>query len=77
MNIVILSRKRSFYSTRRLREEAASIKAKVQIIDPLRCILCLKDKPGIIVSDKQLKNVDVVIPRVGTYAVAYSIAVVR
>lgn len=78
MQLVILSRKRTLYSTRRLREEAEKIGFKVRVIDPIRCVISLAGKrPRVLYNRKSLQDVNVVIPRVGTYAVPYSIAVVR
>lgn len=78
MKIAILSRKRSLYSTRRLKEEAERAGHQVVIIDPLKCVLCLiHHRPSVLFQRKPVDDVAVVIPRVGTYAVSYSIAVVR
>ncbi len=78
MEFVILSRKRTLYSTRRLGEEADTLKVKTRIIDPVRCVISLTDnKPNILVGGKPLDNVDVVLPRVGTYATTFAIAIVR
>ncbi|HYF00901.1 MAG TPA: 30S ribosomal protein S6--L-glutamate ligase, partial [Planctomycetota bacterium] len=39
MRILILSRKRRLYSTRRLREEAERLGHEVDVLDPLRTVL--------------------------------------
>jgi ribosomal protein S6--L-glutamate ligase len=76
--IAILSRKRTLYSTRRLREEAEKLGHEIRIIDPIRCVLSLTArKPLVMYNRRPQDDVSVVIPRVGTYAVPYSIAVVR
>lgn len=78
MKIAILSRKRSLYSTRRLKEEAERAGHEVAIIDPLKCVLCLTNNDhSVLFQRKRVDDVAVAIPRVGTYAVSYSIAVVR
>lgn len=78
MNIAILSRKRGLYSTKRLREEAEKLKIKTIVVDALRCSLGLREnKPMVYFAGKPLTDIDVVIPRIGPYAVGYTIAVVR
>ena len=48
MNIVILSRNKDLYSTRRLVEEAEYRNHLVEVIDPLSCDLIIeKEKPTI------------------------------
>jgi ribosomal protein S6--L-glutamate ligase len=48
------------------------------VIDPLGCVLYISDaSPKILVHGKELKGMDVVIPRVGTYATSYVLAVIR
>ncbi len=78
MKIAILSRKRSLYSTHRLREEVAALGHEPVIIDPLRCVLFVQPlKPIVLYNGKQLKDMSAVIPRIGTVGTGYSIAVVR
>ena len=48
MNIVILSRNKNLYSTRRLIEEAENRGHDVEVIDPLSCDLIIeKEKPTV------------------------------
>jgi ribosomal protein S6--L-glutamate ligase len=48
MNIVILSRNKELYSTRRLLEEAEKRNHLVEVIDPLDCNLIIEnEKPTI------------------------------
>ncbi len=78
MKIVLLSRKRRLYSTQRLVEEGEKRGHEVLVVDPLKCVLVISGGiPKILVGRRELTGVDVVIPRIGTFATAYSIAVVR
>jgi ribosomal protein S6--L-glutamate ligase len=78
VRILILSRKRSLYATRRLREEGERLGHRVDVVDPLRCVLLLKsDGPAILAGGRALPRPGVVIPRVGTAGTDYSIAVIR
>lgn len=78
MKILILSRKRSLYSTRRLREEGEALGHDVDVADPLKCVLRLSHgQPSMLVGVRTLKAPDAVLPRIGTAGTTYSIAVVR
>lgn len=78
MNILILSRKRSLYSTRRLREEGEKLGHKVDVLDPLKCVLLIRDgEPAVLVGGRTLARPHVVLPRIGTTGTAYSIGVLR
>ncbi len=78
MKILVLSRKRSLYSTKRLREEGKSLGHEVEVTDPLKCVLRLSDgEPSMLVGGRTLKQPQVVLPRIGTAGTIYSIAVVR
>ncbi len=78
MRLVILSRRRSLYSTRRLVEAATERGHKVQVIDPLRLAISLsRRKPKLYYGGRELKNVDAVIPRIGASITAYGLAVLR
>ena len=78
MNILILSRKRRFYSTRRLIEECRKLKHTPLVIDPLKCILYINHKTSTILAKGiELSNIDVVVPRIGMVAVSYAISVIR
>ncbi len=78
MKILILSRKRSLYSTKRLREEGHSLGHQVDVADPLKCVLRLSaGEPSMLVSGRTLKRPEAVLPRIGTAGTTYSIAVVR
>jgi ribosomal protein S6--L-glutamate ligase len=78
MNIVILSRNPSLYSTDRLVEEGEKRGHKVEVIDPLKCdIIIEKEKPPIDYKDRYLDYVDAIIPRIGASVTFYGCAVVR
>lgn len=78
MKIMILSRKRDLYSTRRLLEAAEERGHQVRAIDYLRCIINITQKdPEIVYGQQSLKGVDAVIPRIGASYTYYGTAVVR
>ena len=78
MNIVILSRNASLYSTRRLVEEGEKRNHLMEVIDPLKCDLIIeKERPTIYYRDRLLDYVDAVIPRIGASVTFYGCAVVR
>ena len=78
MNIKILSRSASLYSTDALVQAAIKRKHSVQVIDPLGCdIIIEKKKPEIYYKGKKLEHVDAVIPRIGASITFYGTAVVR
>ena len=78
MKILILSRKRSLYSTKRLREEGRKLGHDVDVVDPLKIVLRLSEgKPSMLVGARALQPPRAVLPRVGTAGTIYSIAVVR
>ncbi len=78
MNIKILSRNSSLYSTRRLVEAAKKRGHHVEVLDPLKCDLIIeKKKPSIYYKGKILEAADAVIPRIGASITFYGTAVVR
>lgn len=78
MNIVILSRNASLYSTDRLVEEGENRGHKIEIIDPLKCdIIIEKEKPTIYYKDRYLDYVDAIIPRIGASITFFGCALVR
>jgi len=78
MNIKILSRNSSLYSTQRLIEAAKKRNHNVEIIDPLKCDLVIeKRKPSIFYKGKMITETDAVIPRIGASVTFYGTAVVR
>ncbi|MBN1205681.1 MAG: RimK family alpha-L-glutamate ligase [Myxococcaceae bacterium] len=75
--VVILSRKRSLYSTRRLVEAIKQHGHRPLVLDTLRCSMILaKGKPRMMYRGVEIRGVDVVIPRIGASITAYGLAVV-
>ncbi len=78
MKILVLSRKRSLHSTRRLREEGEERGHTVGVTDPLKCVLLIRSgRPSMLVGGRPLPPPDVVLPRIGTTGSSFSTAVVR
>ena len=77
MRVLILSRKRWYYSTRRLREAALRRGHEVVLADPFRCVLLLDDRPRVFLGRREINGVDLVIPRVGTSGADFTVAIVR
>jgi ribosomal protein S6--L-glutamate ligase len=76
--VAILSRKRSLYSTRRLVEAVKARGHRVLVLDTLRCNLVLsRGEPRMTYRGVALRNVDVVIPRIGASITGYGLAVVN
>ena len=77
MNIGILSRNRSLYSTKRLVEAAGARGHDVRVIDYLRCYMNITTaKPQVLYAGESLMF-DAVIPRIGASYTFYGTAVVR
>jgi ribosomal protein S6--L-glutamate ligase len=78
LRMVILSRKRSLYTTRRLVQAAKDRGHRPRVLDTLRCTLSLeRGAPGLLYDGEPLGHVDVVIPRIGASITAYGLAVVN
>lgn len=80
MNIAILSRKRSLYSTSRLVEAAKERGHDVRVLDHLHCFMDItSDKPSVHYRDEEFvpSDFDAVIPRIGASVTFYGTAVVR
>jgi len=76
--VVILSRKRSLYSTRRLVEAIKQRGHRPLVLDTLRCTMMLAPgNPHLTYRGVEIKGVDVVIPRIGASITGYGLAVVR
>ena len=78
MKIAILSRNSRLYSTQRLVEVARERGHVVRVLDPLRCYVRIA--PGDVAiryKGKPLKDIDAVIPRIGTTSTFYGTAVLR
>ncbi|TVR18056.1 MAG: 30S ribosomal protein S6--L-glutamate ligase [Balneolaceae bacterium] len=78
LRIVILSRNRTLYSTKRLVEAIEARGHRAVVLDHLRCdIVIEQDKPAIFYNGEIIKNVHAVIPRIGASVTFYGAAVVR
>lgn len=78
MKILILSRKGSLYSTRRLREACKVLGVACQVADPLACTVVIDGPvPRVYGNSKELRSIDAVVPRIGAYGARHGIAVVH
>ena len=78
MKIAILSRKKSYYSTRRLVEAAEQAGHEALVIDTLRVYMDIAShRPGIHYNGEALTGFDAVIPRIGASITFYGTAVLR
>jgi ribosomal protein S6--L-glutamate ligase len=78
LRIVILSRKRSLYTTRRLVQAAKARGHRPRVLDTLRCTLSLeRGAPGLLYGGEPVGRIDVVIPRIGASITPYGLAVVN
>jgi ribosomal protein S6--L-glutamate ligase len=77
MRILILSRRRGLYSTRRLVEEAEKLGHEAPVVDPLKCVVVLQGRASKLLHNRREITGDVVIPRIGTFAPGYLLAVLR
>jgi ribosomal protein S6--L-glutamate ligase len=76
--VVILSRKRSLYSTRRMVEAVKQRGHRPLVLDTLRCTMVLAPgHPRMLYRGVDIKGVDVVIPRIGASITGYGLAVVK
>ncbi len=77
MNIGILSRKASLYSTSRLKQAAIERGHRASVVDYLRCYMNITSrKPRVLYAGHRLKF-DAIIPRIGASYTFYGTAVVR
>jgi ribosomal protein S6--L-glutamate ligase len=75
--VVLLSRKRSLYSTGRLVEAIKERGHRPLVLDTLRCTMLLaRGQPRMMYRGVEIRGVDVVIPRIGASITAYGLAVV-
>jgi len=78
VKIIVLSRNKKLYSTRRLVEAGNARGHDVDVIDFLKCYVVIeKHKPFVHYKGRDLSRVDAVIPRIGASRSFYGTAVVR
>jgi ribosomal protein S6--L-glutamate ligase len=76
--IAILSRNRKLYSTRRLAEAARERGHDPRILDTLRCnMLLARGEARLFYRGSEIRDLDVVIPRIGASITGYGLAVVN
>jgi len=78
MKIAILSRNARLYSTKRLVEAGRQRGHVMRVLDPLRCYVRIA--PGAVpvrYKGKEIRDIDAVIPRIGTSSTFYGTAVLR
>lgn len=77
MNIGILSRRKSLYSTRRLVEAAKERGHVPRVIDTLRCYMDITTHDPAVFHNGEELHFDAIIPRIGASITFYGTAVVR
>lgn len=78
MKIVILSRNKKLYSTRRLVEAGQERGHEMRVVDHQRCYMNIAShKPAVHYRGDALEGVDAVIPRIGASITFYGTAVLR
>jgi ribosomal protein S6--L-glutamate ligase len=78
MNIIILSRNPSLYSTDSLLRAARKRHHYVRVLDHMQCDIHIESsKPCILYKGQEINNVDAIIPRIGSSATTYGAAVIR
>ncbi|MEJ2060669.1 MAG: 30S ribosomal protein S6--L-glutamate ligase [Gammaproteobacteria bacterium] len=78
MKILILSRNKKLYSTRRLVEAAEQRGHEAVVADPLKCVFDITSaRQSIFYKNVELSDIDAVIPRIGASITFYGAAVLR
>ncbi|MGH8454790.1 MAG: 30S ribosomal protein S6--L-glutamate ligase [Nevskiales bacterium] len=78
MKLLILSRNKSLYSTRRLVEAALQRNHDVRVVNPLRCYMNIEaHNPEVHFRGQELAGYEAVIPRIGASVTFYGTAVLR
>ena len=78
MNIIILSRNPSLYSTTSLLRAARRRHHYARVLDHMQCDIYIESgKPKIMYQGQEIRNVDAIIPRIGSSATTYGAAVIR
>ena len=78
MKIVVLSRNKKLYSTRRLVEAGVERGHEMRVVDHLRCYMNIAShKPAVHYKGSTVEGVDAVIPRIGASVTFYGTAVLR
>lgn len=78
MNIGILSRGPSLYSTQRLVEAAKQRGHQVQVLNHTKCYTVMeKNSPKVYIGDHPIEDLDAIIPRIGASVTFYGSSIIR
>ncbi|MBC7884862.1 MAG: RimK family alpha-L-glutamate ligase [Saprospiraceae bacterium] len=78
MNIIILSRNPSLYSTQSLVDAARRRNHYVRVIDHMSCDLIIDSgRSKVLYNNQPIERIDAIIPRIGSTATTYGAAVIR
>lgn len=78
MNIVILSKGSANYSTKRIKAEALKRGHNVRVVNYVKCYVTVESgRPIVRYKGEELKDVDVIIPRIASRFTKYGSAIVR
>ena len=78
MNMIILSKGPGNYSTKRLKEEAVKRGHNVRIVDYGKCYVSVEqNRPVVSYEGEEIRDVDVIIPRIASSLTRYGSAMVR
>ncbi len=78
MNIAILSRNPSLYSTASLVRAGRRKQHYVRVLDHMQCDISIETgKPQVFYQGQLIKNIDIIIPRIGSSATSYGASVIR
>ncbi len=78
MKFIILSRRKSYYATKRICQTARRLRHKIEVVDPLKCVIVLvPHHPLVYLGKQKIKDVDVVIPRPGVIGLDHTLAVIK
>jgi ribosomal protein S6--L-glutamate ligase len=78
LNIVVLSRNPSLYSTQAIVDAARKRNHHVRVLDHMMCDLVIeKGKAAIYYNFQKLENIHAIIPRIGSNATSYGSTVIR
>jgi ribosomal protein S6--L-glutamate ligase len=78
MRIVILSKGPANYATKRLKEEAIARGHEIRVVNYAKCYVTLeRGKPVVHYKGEEVRDVDVIIPRISSNLTRYGSAIVR
>ena len=78
LRILVLSRRRRLYSTRRIVEAAAARGHHVRVVDHTKCYVEVRNSgPTVFHDGDPLTDVDAIVPRIGASVTEYGSAIVR